>query len=126
VTRIHRHLTLASLLLLASASVAGCGDDDTESRIYDLTVTVAEDSIDPNTVELRVPDRAVVTVENESDALCLFHLGPFVRELRVEPNDEASITFRVIATGEEVTTMGCEDSSTPEGEVQILDATQRE
>jgi hypothetical protein len=114
------------LFVLGCALLAGCGDDDTEARIYDVTVTINEDSIDPTTIALRTPDRAVVTVENRSGAPCEFHLGPYVRGLHVEDGDDASIAFTVIDIEEAVTTMGCEGGTTPDGEVQVLDATERE
>lgn len=118
-----RYLATAGLSLVSLALLVGCGDDDTAPRLYDVTVTIGEDSIDPASIALRVPDRATVTVKNESGQPCEFHLGPYVRGLHVGDGDEASIQFTTIDIEAETATMGCEGSGIPDGSVDVLDST---
>ena len=114
-------LLLLLLLLLAPAFVSACEDgDDLDVPILDVRVT--ENGLEPDTVNVRVPDRLTLNVENATDTACLFHLGPWIR-LDVAPNTEASMDFWIATEVDgERTEMGCEDRALV-GTVEVAEIT---
>src|SRR5690606_28124175 len=71
-----------------------------------LEVQVREDALDPRRVEVRAPDQYELVVTNEGSEECLFDLGPYVRDLAVQPGGTGELDFQV-PPGE------------PEGEVEM-------
>lgn len=103
----------AVILALTALGMAAC-DDDSEDEALDTVagaeyyeVRVTSDGLEPSEVTLRAPDRAFLVVDNDTDEVCLFSLGPWVRDLYVGPGDSSSIGFTVVDIDRENMVMGC-------------------
>lgn len=112
-----RRWMLAAFPLLLMLLVA-CADDegaDDDSPVADtVTVTVHDDGIDPADMQLRVPDRVLLVVHNDSVTDCRFALGPFLRDLDVAPGMQSSLTVQIPAATEAGAEheVGCDDGRT--------------
>lgn len=110
------------LLLLLATVVSACDDDGDDVDVPILDVRVTDEGLEPDTVNVRVPDRLTLNVENATDTACLFHLGPWIR-LDVAPNTEASMDFWIATEVDgERTEMGCEDRALV-GTVEVAEVT---
>ncbi len=110
---------ILSTWLLASCEGEGEGDE-AEQPILDIRVTT--EGLEPNTVNVRVPDQLTLNVENATASACLFHLGPWIR-LDVASESQASMSFLIATEVEgERTEMGCEDRGLT-GQVEVTEIT---
>ena len=124
-----RLLFLAAVVGLGALAV-GCQDGtpdpgDEDLPVEALEIDVLDDRLDPQEVEIRVPDRYQLIVNNKSSEDCLFSLGEYVRDLPVAAGTIGQIDFNLPPDdppGPELT-MGCEGDEERQGEVSVLDAT---
>ncbi len=113
-----------ALLAFAALALVACGDggEDEDLELPIVEVRVTEDGLEPTTVDVRVPERLTLNVENATDDACLFHLGPWIR-LDVAPDSEASMSFLIATEVEgERTGMGCEQRGLT-GTVEVAEIT---
>jgi hypothetical protein len=106
----------------ALAFMAACDDDEDDLRRTVVDIRVQSDGLEPSTASVRVPDKVLVSVFNETDEVCDFHFGPWLRGLTVEPDEEAGFNFTVTEVDGERAEMGCADRGLT-GTVEVLDAT---
>lgn len=113
----------ASLSLLLLLSLTACEREDISAVEPIIHVRVHDDGLEPHSVTVRAPDKAAVVVQNDTDTACAFSFGPWVKDMQVPANGEASVHFTVSDFGSGEAEMRCEGREGLTGRVEVLRST---
>ena len=93
----HRHLALASAILLAAACTSS-GTSSCGAETVTLDVTVTADAMDPSALSVCRDQEVTVAIDSQTDGE--FHLHGYDQEVELTDGGTATLTFTADVAGQ--------------------------